>query len=149
MNSLLARIPGMSRREAGRFVRFGIVGISGFVVDFTVLSLLMTRAHWVPWLANTCSFALAVSDTFLWNRLWTFPESRSRSLGRQMAQFLLINIIGLGINQTVFLGSHALLWTHLIEGVWAYYLAKATASGVALFWNFGANRLWTWRGIAS
>ena len=29
----------------------------------------------------------------------------------------------------------------------SYNVAKAFAIGVVLFWNFGVNRVWTYRGI--
>lgn len=134
-------------RELKRFVKFGIVGVSGFAVDFGVLYALVFWAGLPPWLANTISFALAVTNTFVWNRLWTIPESRQRAVSTQLSQFFLVNLIGYGINQLTFLGSHALLWSQFLNPNWAVSLAKMTASGIALFWNFGANRLWTWRGL--
>lgn len=142
-----ARTGGRGTRELKRFIKFGVVGTSGFLVDFAVLNLLLFGAGFPPWLANTCSFAVAVTNTFTWNRLWTFPESRQRAVSRQLGQFFLVNLVGLGINQSVFLGSHALIWHHFFVPALAWNLAKATASGIALFWNFSANRLWTWRGL--
>ena len=134
-------------RELKRFAKFGIVGASGFVVDFSVLNTLIFLVGLPAWLANTFSFTAAVANTFVWNRLWTFPESRERPLGTQLLQFFLVNLVGYGINQLAFLGSHALIWQHLFGAALEWNLAKATASGIALFWNFGANRLWTWRGL--
>ncbi len=151
MNVLALRLGALGgvrgQRELRRFAKFGLVGISGFVVDFAVLNFLLVRLHLPPGFANACSFSVAVTNTFIWNRLWTFPESRQRPLGTQMAQFFLVNLIGLGINTLTFLGSYALLWRHLFTSGAAYNLAKMTASGVALFWNFGVNRMWTWRGL--
>ena len=134
-------------RELRRLGKFAVVGLSHFIVDFAVLNLLMFRLGLPAWEANTCSFTAAVSNTFIWNRLWTFPESRRRPLTTQLAQFFLVNLAGLGINMLTFLGSHALIWSHFFAPRWSYNLAKATASGMALFWNFGANRAWTWRGL--
>lgn len=135
------------RREIGRFLRFAVVGTWGFAVDFSVLNFLIFVVHLPAWLANTCSFTIAVLNTFALNRIWTVPESRQRPLNTQLAQFFLVNLVGYAINELVFLGSHALVWQYLFTAALAWNLAKATASGVALFWNFGANRLWTWRGL--
>jgi putative flippase GtrA len=151
MTSLTLRLTTIAGRrglrEIKRFVKFGIVGTSGFIVDFAVLNTLIFGAGFPPWLANTCSFTLAVTNTFTWNRLWTMPESRRRPVESQLFQFVLVNLVGYGINQLMFLGSHAVLWGHFFGPVLAYNLAKMTASGVALFWNFSVNRLWTWRGL--
>jgi putative flippase GtrA len=144
INALTA---GRGTREIKRFMKFGVVGTSGFLIDFAVLNLLLFGVGLPPWLANACSFVVAVTNTFTWNRLWTFPESRRRPVSRQMGQFFLVNLVGLGINQLAFLGSHALIWQHLLVPALAWNLAKATASAIALFWNFSANRLWTWRGL--
>jgi putative flippase GtrA len=151
MNSLAVRLNAFTgerrERELKRFGKFALVGVSGFIVDFAILNFLLFRTHMAPGLANACSFTVAVSNTFVWNRLWTFPESRQRPLGIQILQFFLVNLVGLGINTLTFLGSYALLWRHLAHTTLGYNLAKMTASCVALFWNFGANRLWTWRGL--
>ena len=86
--------------------------------------------------------------------MWTFPESRKRNARGQLAQFAIVSVIGLGINQIVFLTVH-----HALEAFWidffgpdvgfvvSYNFAKLFAIGVVLFWNFTANRLWTYRGL--
>lgn len=150
-------------KEIVRFVKFAIVGAFGAVVDYSVLNLLIQLAGFPKLWANTCSFSVAVLSNFTWNRLWTFPESRERPITTQLAQFAIVNIIGLGINQLIFLSTDAYLLGEkgLLAGpvavlaamaglshyTLAYNLAKAIAIGVVLFWNFGANRLWTYRGI--
>ena len=124
--------PSVDARELRRFGKFAAVGVTGFIVDFTVLNLLMVRFGLPAWQANVCSFTVAVTNTFIWNRLWTFPESRERPISTQLGQFFLVNLAGLGINTLTFLGSHALIWSHVASPAWSYNLAKATASGVTL-----------------
>lgn len=135
------------KREIKRFLKFAVVGAWGFIVDFTILNILMFEAHFPAWLANTCSFTIAVLNTFTLNRVWTFPESRQRPISKQFAQFFVVNLFGYAINELVFLGSHHLIWGHFFTPMVAWNISKATASAVALFWNFGVNRLWTWRGL--
>jgi putative flippase GtrA len=88
----------------------------------------------------------AILSNFTWNRLWTFPESRSRKKRRQLPQFALVNFIGLVINNIIVVGIDALLINYIGEP-WSYNIAKAVAIVIVLFWNFGANRLWTYRGL--
>jgi putative flippase GtrA len=147
------RLPGIRRiglakrpREVVRFLKFATVGALGMVVDLTILNI-MHKMFGLPLLvANTISFTTAVLSNFTWNRLWTFPESRQRPLVPQLAQFGLVNVIGLAINNLV-------LWVvfNLVKGFvpdpWDYNMAKIVAIGVVLFWNYGINRLWTYRGI--
>ena len=155
--------------EFSRFGKFAIVGAIGAVVDFTVLNLLILGFDWqsffglvvqlgIPqplirdydwtkFLANLVSVACAIISNFTWNRLWTFPESRERPLHTQFGKFAIVNLVGLVINQIVFLASDALIYGPLFPKPLDYNLAKATAICVVLFWNFFVNRKWTYRGI--
>ncbi|MCL6430194.1 MAG: GtrA family protein [Anaerolineae bacterium] len=134
-----------NRREVDRFVRFGLVGTLGTVVDFSVLNALILGLHLTKFWANTCSFSVAALSNFIWNRLWTFPESRARPFGRQLAQFFAVSVGGYAINQALFLSLDR--WVFAGWGTLGYNLAKAIAIVVVLFWNFGANRIWTYRGL--
>ncbi len=152
-----------NHQEFVRFIKFAIVGTIGTVVDFSVLNLLIQLAGFEKFWANTCSFTAAVVNNFSLNRLWTFPESRERPLLPQLGQFAVVNVAGLAINQAIFLGfdrfilgeagalagpvsglADALGMAHFTL---AYNLAKAIAIIVVLFWNFGINRIWTYKGI--
>jgi putative flippase GtrA len=142
----LIEIVGVRYGELKRFIKFAIVGTSGAAVDFGVLNLLHLAFGFTKFWANTCSFSLAVLNNFTWNRLWTFPESRERRLQTQLGQFAVVNIIGLAINQVVFLGLDRYVFEPAF-GPLGYNFAKAVAIIVVLFWNYGINRIWTYRGI--
>jgi putative flippase GtrA len=145
-------------KEFSRFIKFAIVGAVGAVIDFTLLNVsLHVIENSLGWnllpvingnlmLANTISVSAAIVSNFTWNRLWTFPESRSRKKRTQLPQFALVNFIGLIINNIIVVGADALLISHIGEP-WSYNVAKAIAIIIVLFWNFGANRLWTYRGL--
>ena len=143
--SLIARYT-QNRREIARFARFAAVGALGAAVDFTALNL-AHKAVGLPLVAaNTLSFTLAVLSNFTWNRLWTFPESRARPIRSQLPRFALVNVVGLVINTLILVGLQA-AFRDLVGDPWDYNLAKAVAIVIVLFWNFGANRLWTYRGL--
>jgi len=97
--------------------------------------------------ANTVSFRVAVLSNFTWNRLWTFPESRERPIGSQLAQFSVINVLGLVINTVILVTLDQYVFQSFFGERLSYNLAKAFAIGVVLFWNFGMNRIFTYRGI--
>jgi putative flippase GtrA len=155
LSSLNARaLSSTNRKEVKRFIKFAIVGGAGSITDFTVLNFLIQVFGFPLYLANTFSFTAAVVQNFSFNRRWTFPESRTRQAGGQLAQFAIVSIIGLGLNQLVFLSIH-----HALEQYWlntlgatvgfivSYNFAKLFAIGCVLFWNFTINRLWTYRGL--
>lgn len=139
------------RKEAKRFIKFGVVGAFGSVIDFGVLNILIFLVGWSSpqgkVLSNVISTSLAILSNFTWNRLWTFPESRQRNRTTQLVQFTIVNLIGLVINTGIFfVADHYFFINYFPENI-AIQLAKATAIGIVLFWNFGANRLWTYRGL--
>ncbi|NLV75024.1 MAG: GtrA family protein [Chloroflexi bacterium] len=142
----LKSLKSTHRRELVRFGKFLVVGAIGAVVDFSVLNLGIQVFHLAKWLANTFSFSAAVFSNFTWNRLWTYPESRSLPYFPQLGQFLLVNLAGYGINQVVFLSLDR--WVFSSWGTWGYNISKAIAIGVVLFWNFFVNRVWTYRKVA-
>jgi len=129
-----------------RFVKFAAVGALGALIDFVLLNVMHKVFGWPLLWANTFSVSVAILSNFTWNRLWTYPESRSRRKRKQLPQFALINLIGLGINNLIVVGLSA-VFGQFIRDQWDYNLAKAIAIGVVLFWNFGANRVWTYRGL--
>jgi putative flippase GtrA len=133
-------------KEFSRFVKFAIVGAIGAAIDFGLLNLMRRIFGWHLLWANTLSVSVAIISNFVWNRLWTYPESRNRKKRKQLPQFVLVNLIGLIINNLIVLGVHLLLIQHFSE-ILSDNLAKAVAIGVVLFWNFGVNRLWTYRGL--
>ena len=133
-------------KEVVRFVKFAMVGTLGAIIDFGVLNLLVLVVGLPKVWANTCSFTVAVISNFTWNRLWSFPESRQRPIKTQLPQFALVNIIGLGINQLVFLSLDHYVMSPLF-GRLGYNIAKAIAIIIVLFWNYFINRIWTYRGL--
>lgn len=163
MTNLAVLRSGAGKRELTRFLKFAVVGTIGAIIDYGLLNLLILAAGFPKLVANCFSFSAAVLSNFVWNRLWTYPESRSRPVGPQLGQFAFLNVIGLGINLLVFYSVDRYLLG--VQGVWApsvaqaavaiglrhavlaYNLSKACATAVALFWNFGSNRLVTYRGI--
>jgi putative flippase GtrA len=143
----LLTVVSTNQDELARFGKFAIVGAIGALVDFTVLNLLILDFGTPKFIANLVSVTCAIFSNFIWNRLWTFPESRERALHTQFGQFALVNLVGLAINQVVFLTVDALVFGPMFGTPLDYNLAKGVAIIVVLFWNFGANRRWTYRGI--
>ncbi len=141
--------------EMRRFAKFATVGAMGFVTQFILVNLFVQVGGVNETLANATGFIVAVVQNFFFNRRWTFPESQSRDAGRQMVQFFIVSIVGLVLNTIVFTVVHTMLepmWNSLIANprvahAVSYNFALCVAVGVVFFWNFTANRLWTYRGL--
>jgi len=140
-------VAGAHAPEAKRFVKFAIVGGIGAVIDFGVLNLLVLVFSVDKFYANIISVICAIFSNFWWNRHWTFPESREHELHISFGKFAAVNLVGLGINQAVFVLTDKYFFDPLFVHPFDYNLAKLTAIGIVLFWNFFANRKWTYRDI--
>jgi putative flippase GtrA len=150
--------PRLARPEITRFLKFSVVGTLGAVIDIGTFHLLHTRLGLPEVPASVVSFVAAVTSNFAWNRYWTYPDSRSKPLRRQAGQFALVSAIGLAIRTPVFallLAPCTSLATILLETPLGSTVAiTASSLGadlalvsvilVVLFWNFLANRLWTY-----
>jgi len=129
-------------KEFHRFARFLTVGAVGTLLDFTLLTLLKLAG--LPTLsANTLSFTAGLINNFTWNRLWTFRKTAHPDWRKQLAQFTLISLVGLGLNNLIVLSLEGTLGNFLGQPTWGYLPAKAIATGVVVFWNYFANRKWT------
>jgi len=146
MLSTITTLYENNSKEIHRFVKFAIVGAAGAVIDFTLLNILHGYLDWGLFWANTVSVSAAILSNFVWNRLWTFPESRNIKKRKQLPQFALVNFVGLLINNLIVVGVDAVL-RPMIGEPFSYNIAKAIAIGVVLLWNFGVNRIWTYRGL--
>jgi len=147
-----------SKKERIRFLKFSIVGLSGTAVDFGMMNLL-SLAFGVPlvW-AQALSFSTAVLNNFLWNRQWTFPEARNKGAQTQLIQFVLINVIGIIIRTPLIswldhlilnLLSKTDFYLPLENFVLSQNLALAISIIIIFFWNFFANRYWTFNNVSS
>jgi putative flippase GtrA len=138
-------------RERTRFMRFATVGVMGAIVDFGIFNLLSTILGVAVVLASVCSFSAAVSSNFIWNRYWTYPDSRSKKVSRQIVEFASISVVGLAIRTPliVFLEKplpalFAKMPIPLNPQFVGHNAALATAVIVVMFWNFFVNRYWTY-----
>ncbi len=143
-------------KERERFLKFVVVGVIGALIDFGAMNLLTQTASMSLVAAGTISFTCAVLSNFLWNRYWTYPESRSRAVAHQMAMFFAVNIAGIGIRIPILHFVEPPL-IRLLENLrlrapfTAEFIAKnatlALAVGIVMLWNFFVNRYWTYNDV--
>lgn len=143
--------------ERARFIKFALVGALGALIDFGMMNLLVWLAKTTLVVAGSTSFLCAVISNFTWNRFWTYPESRAKHVVGQLAQFTIVNAIGLVIRVPILkLGEPAL--NRILENSSLNLLANshtfishnatlALAIGIVMLWNYFVNRYWTYNDI--
>ncbi len=82
-------------------LRFAVVGVIGFGVDGLSLTLLMALGL-PPLIARPPAFLIAVTATFLLNRVFTFADRRATSVQGEAAGYLAVQVVGALINYGVF-----------------------------------------------
>jgi len=129
---------GVRRRDAWlKLLRFGVVGVSGYVVNLAVFALALNSGGMSYLLAATVAFLAAVSNNFLWNRRWTFKrDEHHRPVHHQAARFLTVSVVA-------FLVGLGLL-AALVEGAGMPEVpAQAVAIVAVTPLSFLANKLWS------
>jgi dolichol-phosphate mannosyltransferase len=134
---LAYRIGAAARRPASwwQLLKFGIVGCSGYLINLAVFASLANGLGMHHLVAAVAAFCVAVSNNFLWNRLWTFGPGEDHP-AFQAARFFAVSIGALLINLAVL--------EALVVGTSLGDLgAQAIAVAVAMPFNFLGNKLWT------
>lgn len=140
-------------RERARFLRFALVGVIGAVVDFGTYTLLHDFFGFWAVPASIVSFLAAVISNFTWNRYWTYPDSRSKPIPRQVVEFSVVSGIGLAIRTPLFallVNPFRQLFIQLppMPVIPNQYLGDKVALALVvilvMFWNFFINRYWTY-----
>jgi putative flippase GtrA len=122
------------RRNWEQLLKFCLVGVSGYAVNLAVFALLVNGldVHYI--LAAICSFLVAVTNNYTWNRLWTFRAQRGH-YGYQGMRFLVVSTLALVANLVV-------LQLYIEAGL-DEVAAQAIAIVLVTPVNFIGNKLWS------
>lgn len=82
-------------KDKARFIKFGIVGFLGFVVNFIFLRVFrgVGLTETLSWLFST---ELAIINNYTLNNLWTFKEAKIAGFGKTIIKFLQFNLTSIG-----------------------------------------------------
>lgn len=141
-------------RERTRFLKFSFVGFIGAIVDFGVMNLMVSLFSTTLVIAGTVSFIAAVLSNFLWNRYWTYPDSRTKPVITQLFEFFIVSVIGLAIRVPTlaileplvssFISNMPFEISFMSIEFLVYNFTLAIAVVIVMFWNFFVNRYWTY-----
>lgn len=121
-----------------RPIRFGIVGVSGVVVNSVVLWVLVHIVALPPVIASIVATEVAIINNFFLNDSWTFRRIDSHhSLIQRFLRFNGVSLGGLIITVTA-------LTLLMAIGYFPLLIANLLAIGCATIWNYALNSRWTW-----
>ena len=142
--------------ERYRYIKFGIVGASGTVVNLTMLHVgheyifnQIEASYNKPYLSLAVAIALATVNNFTWNRLWTWSD-RVKTLEQEespgpVSLRLLATEFGQYVTASAFGSGLQYVLTLLLSGSMDYRVANIIAILAASVSNFLANDRWTFK----
>jgi putative flippase GtrA len=122
--------------EHKSLIKFGVVGLTGSIIDIGVLTLLVEVFNLDIVFSNACSVALAIVNNFLLNKLWTFRDT-SKNYTEQFFKYATVSFIGWLMNIVLM---KLFLWLG-----WFYLIAKVVIIMIVSGWNYLLNKLWTFK----
>lgn len=118
-----------------QLVKFGVVGGLAFVIDYGLLILLTEVAGLNYLLSSACSFTVSVIFNYILSIFWVFDVDRGKqNQGKNFVIFLILSVIGLGLNQV-------LMWLQVEQLHLHYLLAKIFSTAVVMVYNFITRKL--------
>lgn len=128
---------GATGADLQQFAMFLVAGGTATVVQYGVLVALVEAVRIEPTRAAILAYLCGAMTSYLLNFRFTFRSSGT-DFRKGLAKFLIVNLIGLGLNTLIFA---------MLRQLGAYYLlAQAVATGLVLIWNYAGARLFVFRG---
>jgi len=120
-------------------IKFGVVGFSGLVIDYSLTYLFKEVFFTDKYIANSIGFATAALSNFILNKIWTF-KSKNPNVLKEFALFISIASIGLILNNLIiwFLDDYL----NLFE----FYISKFIAIVAVFIWNYLINYFFNFKG---
>jgi len=125
------------RRHGVRGTRFALVGALNTGIDVGVFAVTFYGLGWPLLVANTAGFILAVGNSYVLNKAWTFGDrsTGAAALARGV-RFFIVSVIGLALGSLC-------IW--LAAMVMPAILAKIATVGVTFLWNYWASARFVFR----
>ncbi|WP_019238786.1 MULTISPECIES: GtrA family protein [Enorma] len=117
-----------------QIMKFGIVGIIATIIDFGVLIFLTEVFGLNPVVSATISFIVSLIFNYVASMRYVFRHREGMSREREFAIFVVLSVIGLGIND-------GLMWLGTNFAGLDYRLVKVGATAIVMVWNFVTRKI--------
>lgn len=122
------------KKLIAQFMKFGVVGAIAFCIDYGILALL-TEVFGVNYLVSaTISFTVSVVFNYVASMRYVFTHKEGMSKRREFIIFVVLSVIGLGINNLCMWAGVELFGIH-------YLITKIGATAIVMVWNFVTRKI--------
>lgn len=122
------------KKLIAQFMKFGVVGVIAFCIDYGILALL-TEVFCVNYLVSaTISFTVSVVFNYVASMRYVFTHKEGMSKRREFIIFVVLSVIGLGINNLCMWAGVELFGIH-------YLITKIGATAIVMVWNFVTRKI--------
>lgn len=136
-----------------QFMKFGVVGVIAFFIDWGLFNLILiiggaiageefASQEWFTLLATTIGFSVSVVFNYLASMKYVFKHKEEMSRSKEFIIFLVLSIIGLGINNlAVWFFAYICPWPFTASQLLKDNVAKIIATGIVMVWNFVTRKI--------
>ena len=126
-----------------QFMKFGIVGVIAFLIDFGTMVALTELLGINPVVSAGFSYCVSTVFNYLASMRYVFRHRDDLSRTHEFIIFIVLSLIGLGLNEFI-------MWLGGITvGNQWYMLTKIVATALVMFWNFFSRKKWLDAGDAA
>ena len=119
-----------------QFTKFIGVGALATGIHYAILIMLVEQGHTDAVTASTIGYAISGVVNYLLNYYFTFISQEKHNLAA--LKFTLVAGTGLALNSLI------MYLAIVLAGIY-YLLGQVMATIIVLFWNYLANRYWTYK----
>lgn len=121
-----------------KFLKFGITGVMNTAIDWGIYTL-CNEVFRIPaaWLSQFFATAIAMANSFIINKLWTFKKTKGFEFG-ELRRFIFVNAVSMGLS---------MLSIYILSDIFGVnkYLAKIPVAFVTIVINYFGNKLFVFR----
>lgn len=121
------------KKLVDQILKFGVVGGLAFLIDYGLLYFLTEYLHIYYLISSVISFTVSLIFNYILSIKWVFDVTKKQTY-KEVIIFVVLSVMGLGINQLVMYIGSDLLHIH-------YMFTKLVATAIVMVWNFITRKI--------
>lgn len=131
-----------------QIIKFGAVGFLCFFIDYFIMVGLKELVGFSALLASGCSYTISTVVNYILSITVVFDADKEANQAKQFVVFVVLSLIGLGLNQLIMWGGTAWLESLMNQSQglqafsrYAYMVVKIFATAIVMVYNFITRKI--------